>query len=47
MITPASPSETPRAGFKSLLIVSLWAAIGLACALAMAFFGFGYILDGG
>jgi hypothetical protein len=44
---PTSRSEVRQARWKDLLVVSLWSAIGLATALTMAWFGLGYMLDGG
>ncbi len=41
MNTRACPNASLRAGFKDLLIVSLWSAIGLSATLAMAWFDLG------
>jgi hypothetical protein len=43
--THTSRNEARHARIKDLLIVSLWSAIGLAIALAMAWSGLGYIMD--
>ena len=47
MTVQTSRSEARRARFKDLLVASLWSAIGLAIALAMAWFGLGYLMNGG
>jgi hypothetical protein len=44
--THTSRGEARRAGLKDLLVVSFWSAIGLGSAVAMAWFGLGYILNG-